>query len=185
MKAEAKNMLLCEDIPAARGGAPEPFVFSDEHNLEIIYSISPPASERIGGKYEALTEEDGEDIAALRFTRCLQHKFGYPNEEAISGHPLWSHGLEYCACTELQGSDWLAEITKQNEVHARHKESMFSSYRHFIFPFHDTTFECLAEGYEVRIYKAWHHQVLQERLKSFSEWLREETQPSPSSALCS
>jgi len=167
-------MTPLNEIPGCETGAPLPFILSDEHHLEVIYHISGADEDRFSDKYDYVIEEEGEGIVALRFQHCLQHKFGYPNEEALHGHPEYKMGIKYFCCVEFPDSKWAAEIEKQNEAHPNHQRGMYSNHRHFIFPFHDTTLECLATGFEVRTYKAWQHQVLLERLKAFSEWLRED-----------
>jgi hypothetical protein len=38
-----------------------------------------------------------------------------------------------------------------NSVHPRHRPEHFKSYRHFVLAFHDSTFECIAEGYATEL----------------------------------
>ena len=40
-----------------------------------------------------------------------------------------------------------------NAVHPYHSPELFSSYRHFVLSFHDTTFECVAKDYSVDVSK--------------------------------
>ena len=88
-------------------------------------------------------------IAVVEFASCLITKFGYPNEEAIHGHPLYSQGLEQCSFYEVLNPTWLAEINDQNRVSFQKWEGY--SARHFIVTFHDSTFECLARCMEIAV----------------------------------
>ena len=62
---------------------------------------------------------------------CYITKFGYPNDEGLGGHPLYKHGLGFYDVFEVLDSSWIQQMTEQ---------------RHFIFTFHDSTFECVANS---------------------------------------
>jgi len=40
---------------------------------------------------------------------------------------------------------------EMNRVHPHHSDEAFKEYRHFIFYFHDTVFECVAKSYSLKI----------------------------------
>ncbi len=40
-----------------------------------------------------------------------------------------------------------------NSVHPYHKPEHFQRYKHFIFAFHDSTFECIAESFSASIHR--------------------------------
>jgi hypothetical protein len=91
---------------------------------------------RAGGRYE----EAG--TAVVRFDGCSVYTFGYPNDEAWVGIPR-TRGLTY-ACYEVLNSEWnakLAELNRHSFPDSRQPDS-----RHFLFLFHDSSFECLARG---------------------------------------
>jgi hypothetical protein len=79
--------------------------------------------------------------AVVRFERCTISKFGYPNDEAWWKIPR-TRGLTY-GCYEVLNSGWNNEILELN----RHSfpKSILRERRHFLFLFHDTSFECLAD----------------------------------------
>jgi len=80
----------------------------------------------------------------------LQFTFGYPNEEAISGHRYARFGLVPFGFVEVNDSEILENIVNANRVHPYHKDELFNKYRHFVFPFHDTTLEVIAKSYEFK-----------------------------------
>lgn len=75
--------------------------------------------------------------------------FGPPNDEAFSGHPLYSRGLRPYASFVVANSSWIRSLSKMNEVHPHHRPEHFASYNHYVLAFHDSTFECIAESYQV------------------------------------
>lgn len=71
--------------------------------------------------------------------------FGYPNDEALPGHPLFANGLNYYGVFEVRESSWAARLDEQNEVSFPNAVATRPQ-THFIITFHDSTFECLADG---------------------------------------
>lgn len=91
------------------------------------------------------TDEHSPDArGVLRFQSCLQTRFGYPNDEALPGHPLYSSGLRYYALFEVLNSAWLSDLIRQNRVaFPGDTDWPHRPYRHFIVTFQDSTFEAL------------------------------------------
>jgi len=78
--------------------------------------------------------------------------FGPPNDEAFSGHPLASRGLRPYSFYEIQDSSWIRKLEKMNSIHPYHnKEQFLENKKHYIFSFHDSTFECIAHGYKLEV----------------------------------
>lgn len=140
------------NVPQSMVGAPCPFVSAGEHDLTLFYYIQNNHPDWDGTYVNVVSENsDDEIVAQVSFERPYAHFFGPPNEEAIGGHPLAKYGLSPWAAFEVSNSEWIKELCKRNSIHPYHKDSMFEDYRHFIFTFHDTTFEVLAKGYVAEI----------------------------------
>lgn len=141
-----------EDAPPSSAGAPLPVVVRDEQHLFLAYIVSEPDPDW-DGTYVNLVgpETEGLPVAIVRFEGECAHMFGPPNDEAFSGHPLASRGLRPYGNYEIGSSSWIRALEQMNAVHPYHTESMFADYRHFVFAFHDSTFECVAEGFAVEI----------------------------------
>ena len=87
-------------------------------------------------------------MVVVRFRRPYAHMFGPPNDEAFEGHPLAARGLASYAVYEVRRSSWLRRLERMNAVHWNHRPERFlARLRHFVFAFHDATFECIAEGF--------------------------------------
>ena len=118
--------------------SPAPVVWQNEHRVVLAYRTAATAP--------------GWPLAIIEFNSVLSATFGYPNDEALPGHPLYGAGLSFYDIFEVVDSSWLARLQQQNRVafpdvaawpsgsSATSKAPM----RHFIITFHDSTFECLA-----------------------------------------
>ena len=91
---------------------------------------------------------EGLGRAVVSFQRCIKSTFGHPNDEAIEGHPLYHSGLEAYAIFEVLNSDWICEIDRQNRI--SFPNTSYADLRHFIFTFHDSSFECVAANLTVQ-----------------------------------
>jgi hypothetical protein len=123
-------------LPEADPGASSPRVVANEFEAGLAYWTSF----RGGGPKVALVRFAGADIY-----------FGPPNDEALAGHPLYGAGLQPYEFTEVLSSPWIAAMERRNRVHDRHNPVRFSDLRHFILPFHDSTFECVAWSFEASV----------------------------------
>ncbi|WP_075617974.1 hypothetical protein [Paenisporosarcina indica] len=123
-------------IPQSSVGSPNPIVLSDKTTTVVAYDLEED-------------EIENNDIAIITFKSCRSIMFGPPGDEIFEAHPLSSRGLERYSTFIIEDSSWLRILIKMNSVHPRHKESHFEDLRHFILSFHDSTFECIAEDFEV------------------------------------
>ena len=101
---------------------------------------------------QELDEESGRlkiPQVIIEFTFTNKTLFGLPNDEALGGHPLFSRGLNggYGAY-EVVNSHWRDEEERRNQV--KFPQSKFNC-RHFIFVFHDSSFECLADDLKISV----------------------------------
>ena len=96
-----------------------------------------------GSKYEKA------GLAVIRLKRCMQSKFGYPNDEAYSGHPLYGKGFTGLGVFEVINGNWEQTLIEQNRIAFPNTSPW--NLRHLIFPFKENVLECLVEGFEVRI----------------------------------
>ena len=129
-------------------GAPAPTILSNEHHVYVIFYIRDVDPNWDGTTVHVRSEED-EGIVTVKFNRFAQFKFGSPNDEAMNGHPLYHLGLEPYSIQKVLDSEWIKELIKMNSVHPHHRDEAFEKYEHFIFFFHDTCFEIVAEGYSI------------------------------------
>lgn len=127
------------------GGAPLPHVVSDGSTAIVVCHLDVPDPDWDGSYVTVVSpaDEDEAPFAVITFTGCAGIRFGAPNDEALSGHPLAST-LEYYQAHEVVNSAWLIEQMNINAVHPYHSETGWRELHHYFLVFHDETFEALA-----------------------------------------
>lgn len=149
-------------------------LIADEHSLRLAFYLE---ENRLSPEWTQTpvcppAPGDSHDLCAVvRFALVHAHLFGPPNDEAFSGHPLASRGLTPYAAFEVEHSSWLRSLERMNTVHPHHRPEQFARYRHFILAFHDSTFECVAESFDVSLCRGSVWRVLfaaQNQAQSFS-----------------
>ena len=136
-------------VPQSSVGAPLPIVMSDEHRLLLAYIVQDTPVGWDGTSVRVVGPSTvGEPLALIEFARYQSFMFGSPNDEALAGHPLESRGLHPYGAFEIEDSSWVRQLERMNSVHPYHKADNFERLKHFVFAFHDSTFECVAEGFK-------------------------------------
>jgi hypothetical protein len=147
MTSGKNNLEEISDLPQSSIGAPIPVVLSDEHGLFLCYYIENTAEDWDGSTTKVVSADTADEtVAVIRFDRYAAYKSGPPNEETVAGHPLYKKGLRPHSIYRVNNSSWIEELEKMNSVHRHHDKKRFASLKHFIFVFHDSTFECVAEA---------------------------------------
>lgn len=166
---ELDTVVRLDEVPKQDSGAPCPIVLAEDGRLVLSYwEIDEPP-------YEPTTAP----LAVIRFTRPYMHFFGPPNIDAISGHPLSGRGLHGGSAFRIDRSSLVRRLERMNSVHPRHDPKMFDSLLHFIFTFHDATFECVAESLDYSVEHVGLHaehlrtlQLFKEQPRGGKPWLR-------------
>ena len=94
---------------------------------------------------------DVQAVAIVEFLGMVAVQFGTPNDEVLSGHPLAQRGLEPYAAHRVENSTWIRQLEDINRVHPGFSGDSWQSLRHYLFAFHDETFECVADDHRVTI----------------------------------
>lgn len=139
-------------VPQSSIGAPLPIVLADEHRLLLAY-LGEQLRETHDGTviHRVDPRTPGETVMLIEFARYAAYYHGPPNDEAFSGHPLAARGLHPYGAFEVQQSSWVRALEQMNRVHPHHRSGQFERLRHFVFAFHDSTFECVAEDYTIKV----------------------------------
>jgi hypothetical protein len=128
------NVAKWNEPPAMDAGAPMPAVCSDETGLTCAYIIGA-------------THAESGSTAVLHFEGVLYYAMGYPNDEALAGHPLYNNGLESYEFQLVENSPLIADLDRRNQVHERHVAgSYLKRFRHWVITFHDETLEVVARN---------------------------------------
>ncbi|MGK4002433.1 hypothetical protein WMF31_07410 [Sorangium sp. So ce1036] len=157
---ENDGVVELSDLAQSSVGAPLPVVLANEHQVYVTYIVERQGWDGTAIRSVTPRSED-ETIAVVQFVRPSAHFFGPPNDEAFSGHPLASRGLQPYGAFEVTRSSWLRALDRRNRVHPCHSASLYVDLRHFILAFHDSIFECIACGYESRLLRGSVSDVVQ------------------------
>lgn len=111
-------------------GAPVPHILADESFLHLIFHKE---------------DQEDDDWVILSFENYQIFKFGLPREDSIDNHPYAKYGLDGYGIYKTDWSDWIEEIIKINKKDLPKNPDL----KHFIIPFHDSTFECIAKGFDI------------------------------------
>ena len=103
---------------------------------------------------------NADPMALVEFQWCASTKIGDPNDEVWPGHPLHGKGLDGGTAQVVRNSRRLAELETINKVHSGYKRDRWRGLKHFVFWFHDSIFECIAEGCEVEVLNETLAQIL-------------------------
>lgn len=136
-------------------GAPMPHLMKNDRRALLAFLLVEP-DPNWDGTYTAVTSpanEGPEPLGLVEFNGCISAKLGAPNDEVFEGHPLNGKGLEAYGAQRVVNSSWLKEVEKINSVHHMYRPESWCDLNHFIFWFHDSTFECLADSYIVEIHR--------------------------------
>lgn len=132
-------------------GAPLPYLLQNDYQTFLTFFVCDvdPAWD---GSYTTPRPPNSnlsEKLAVVEFESCRCTKMGDPNDEVLHGHPLNGKGLEGYTAMCVKNSPWLKELEAINSVHSCYKRERWRDLTHYILPFHDCTFECVAGGFKV------------------------------------
>jgi hypothetical protein len=140
------------NAPQCDTGAPCPMLLVTDRTLHLAYYLANTPADWDGKTVREMSvNTDDEPVALVSFDLPCAHMFGPPNDEAFNGHPLYGRGLRPYGVFEVLGSSWIRSLERMNSVHRYHRPERFNKYHHYVFSFHDTTFECVAGGFTVSL----------------------------------
>ena len=147
--------------------APLPHMITSEHRTFLAY-LMPFAYPDWNGTNPKMVDQGSDQefpLALVEFEGCIAHKFGVANDEVFHGLSLWRKGLEYYKAHIIDNSKWIAEVKQIHKVHDGFKENRWTDFKHYVLLFHDSLFECIAEGYRIETYRTTFANLLNRALK--------------------
>jgi hypothetical protein len=133
---EQDSVVELPGVPRSDPGATFPIVFAEEQDVVLSYSLA-------GESPDDLTRML---FAVVRFGRPCFYLFGPPNDEALAGHPLAGRGLRSYGAFRVDHSSLVRHLERMNSVHDRDNPVRFARLIHYIFTFHDSFLQCVAES---------------------------------------
>jgi hypothetical protein len=151
-----------EGIPLPDPGAPLPFVVAREGKVLLAYY----GEFEFAGSSEAPTVVKRTmpgSVVVVSFRRALSY-FSIPlSNETLDAHPLAFRGLFRYGAYRVEKSSWIRRLVSAQYVHRRARPEAFQNSKHFVFVFHDSVFECVADDVE--------HWIVESAMESVHEQL--------------
>jgi hypothetical protein len=122
-------------------GAPLPHLLQNDYRTFLVFFLPDDGPD---GTYAYPSS-----LAVVEFKRCICTKMGTPNDEV--GHPLSGRGFRRYRPLLVENSLWIKELEAINSVHSGYRPDSWSNLNQYIFGFHDSTFECVAESFFVEL----------------------------------
>ena len=147
-----ETLVKLKDFPQSSIGAPCPIVLASENSVVVLFYVEEAPKSMLSTSIDVQDiENQNELLAIVTLQHCTIHLFGSPNDETISGHRLYKQGLMSYSAFQLEQSTWITDLERKNSVHSHHnREQYLADKKHYIFTFHDSTFECIAHGYSIQ-----------------------------------
>lgn len=134
-----------DGVPLPDPGAPLPFVVAREGRLLLAFY----GEFEIDGGSPApaiINQARPGSVVVVDFRRPLSY-FSVPlSNETLDAHPFAFRGLTRYGAYRVDNSSWIRRLVSAQYVHRRARPEAFQNSKHFIFVFHDSVFECVADG---------------------------------------
>ncbi|MGE3407540.1 MAG: hypothetical protein AB7I37_12045 [Pirellulales bacterium] len=168
--ADQEVLLLERHLAAARGeeyaepcyfplkwdiGAPMPQLLVNDYRAFLAFLVreSDPNWDGSYVTIKSARDQQSKPLGLVEFEHCISARLGAPNDEVFEGHPLNGKGLEAYQAQRVVNSRWLKEIEAINSVHHMYRPESWQDLSHYIFWFHDSTFECIARSFKVESHR--------------------------------
>ncbi len=137
-------------------GAPLPHLLVNDRTALLAFLISEPDPNWDGTYTISKSPSDAraEPLGLVEFEHCLSAKLGAPNDDVLEGHPLNGKGLKAYSAQRVVNSRWIREL------HAIYRGGSWSDLNHYVFWFHDSTFECVARTFRVETFRESFREML-------------------------
>jgi hypothetical protein len=152
------------DVPFPVPGAPLPSVLATEDRLLLSYYSEIHAPYGAPSKPMLVTEGFSGTVVIVDFRLPAAFASMALSNETLEAHPLAHRGLTSYRVFRVESSSWIRGLVAAQYVHARPFPGAFDRSRHYIFTFHDSVFEAIADGASIRSFPGSIREAQQEML---------------------
>jgi hypothetical protein len=132
-------------------GAPLPYLLQNDYKTFLLFLLADTQPWYDGSFVTIVSPGDANpsNMAIVEFKGCVCSKMGTPNDEVYEGHPLHGKGFVGYRPLRVVNSEWVKELETVNSVHRQYRPERWRTLGHYVFGFHDCTFECVAQSFAV------------------------------------
>ncbi len=133
-------------------GAPLPHLIRNDYKTFLLFLLRDvdPNWDGATVTIKSPSDNNAEGIGIVEFKRCIATMMGSPNDEVLHGHPLHGCGLDSYTAQRVINSTWIESLRLINSVHHCYRPEYWQSLNHYVLWFHDSSFECVAESFELQ-----------------------------------
>jgi hypothetical protein len=147
---EQDTVLEEADVPWPLPGAPLPCALATEDALLLAYYTNARRSSVPSNIPNLVSDSSMGTIAVVDF-RFPAAYFSVPiSNEILDAHPLTVRGLSNYKVFTVENSSWIRRLTAAQYYHDRPHPGAYSDSKHYVFVFHDSIFEAVADGVTVQ-----------------------------------
>ena len=141
-------------------GAPCPHLLQSDYRTFLVFFLLDvdPNWDGTWVKLRCPDSPEVQKLAVVEFEACISTKMGLPREDAH--HPLYGKGFVRYRAMSVEHSTWVKELETINAMDHAFEGVCWREFKHYIFPFHDSTFECVARGFTVETFDTAFPQLL-------------------------
>jgi len=142
-------------------------IFVGEHHLHLAYYLEDSSPDWDGTTVRIVGENTtGEPVALIEFTHLRSHVRSTQRRSVLRS----SIGFSWrWPVPRSRGSSFVVDSAVGAYEHRASvpPPELFARYRHFIFAFHDTTFECIAEAFSITVHTGSVAEILGQHSERF------------------
>lgn len=143
-----------------------PTLLSNDYRAFLLFLYDSKDMEKLQQTYGQVWDSG---VAVFEFAGIESFQFGAPNDEALGGHRYVNLDLGPWRIYEVHNSEWIQELEQMNNVHPRHNKDVYYKFKHFIFSFKESTFECVTMGYKIFLHGDMMGDIILEYSKKLTE----------------
>jgi hypothetical protein len=145
-------------------GAPCPHLLQADNRTFLVFFLLDvdPTWDGTWVRVRHPDSPEAQKLAVVEFEGYICTKMGLPREDAFDVHPLYGKGFVPYRAMSVENSAWVKELETIMAVDHAFKAECWRELKHYIFPFHDSTFECIALGFTVETFHMGFPRLLSE-----------------------
>jgi len=140
------------DIPSPVPGAPLPSILATEERLLLSYYSEIRPFSMSSNRPVLVNEGFKGTVVIVDFLSPAAFFSVALSNETLEAHPLAYRGLLSNRVFRVENSSLIRRLITAQYVHPRPFPGAYESSRHYIFTFHDSVFEAVADGVSVRTF---------------------------------
>ncbi len=150
-RKDKEKVVELTGVPQPNAGASLPVIFCDEFQLKLAYLVHKTDNESIDDAAAVTVNQDSasKELIIIEFSSFCVYSFGIPNHRPINKQQF-ENTIYPLGIFRIENSSWISALEKEESSSLTFTRKRVLSCQHFIIYFQNSTFECIAEDFEIR-----------------------------------